>query len=66
MTYKIIYSFYVIDEIEKGNTVYCLDRKEKAVLIINDICVETVVTLLRDARTDDERYEFWKVENKDA
>ena len=64
MIYKTIYSFSVLDEIEKGNTVYCLDRKNKSVHIINDVCVETALSLLRDAKEDKtERFEFWKVDN---
>jgi hypothetical protein len=64
MKYKTIYSFSVMDEIEKGNTVYCLDRGTKSVTIINDVCVEAALFLLRDAKEDTtERFEFWKVDN---
>lgn len=58
MKYKTIYHFMVMDEVEKGETVYCLDRLEKEVLIVNDLTFDYALRLLRDAK-DNDRYEFW-------
>ena len=70
MKYITIYEFYVIDEIKNGNTVYCLDRAKKSVHIMNDICVERALEIIKEAREDSDRFEFWKVvteeENENA
>ena len=65
MKYITIYSFLVIDEIKEGNTVYCLDKKRKSVHIMNDICMDVALTILKDSEEDSNRFEFWKVEAKE-
>lgn len=59
MEYKKVYEFMVSDEIEKGETVYCLDRLEKEVYAVNGLVFGYALRLLRDAK-DNDRYEFWK------
>ena len=65
MNYKKVYDFNVLDEVEKGAEVYCLDRREKEVHKMNDLTFEYALSLIRDAKEDDNRYEFWK-EEKDG
>ena len=60
MKFKTVYHFSVMDEIEEGKTVYCLDRKNRLVLTINYMPLEDVLRVIRDAKDDDERFEFWK------
>ena len=60
MKFKTVYQFSVIDEIEEGETVYCLDKKDRCVFTVNDLSCENALGLLRDAKDDDERFEFWK------
>lgn len=66
MIYKTVYCFSVMDEVDKGVEVYCLDKREKEVLKINDLNFEYALSVIRDAKDDDERYEFWKEINEDA
>ena len=65
MTYKSVYSFNVIDEVEEGTIVYCLDRQEKEVLTINDLHFGFALGVIQDAKNND-RYEFWKEIKEDA
>lgn len=60
MKYITIYSFCVIDEIKEGNTVYCLDKRNVSVHIMNDICMDVALTILKEAEEDSGRFEFWK------
>ena len=66
MTYKKVYHFNVLDEIENGKEVCCLDRKERDVFAVNNLAVKYVVRLINDAKEDNDRYEFWREELKDA
>ena len=60
MIYKTVYCFSVMDEVEKGETVYALDKQDKVVLTLNALPFEIALGLLRDAKENDNRYEFWK------
>ena len=60
MKYITIYNFGVIDEIKEGNTVYCLDKRKVSVHIMNDICMDVALTILKEAEEDSGRFEFWK------
>ena len=66
MNYKTVYHFNVLDEVEKGEEVYCLDKQEKDVLHVNQLNFEYALRLIRDAKEDDNRYEFWKEIKEDA
>lgn len=60
MIYKTVYCFSVMDEVEKGEEVYCLDKREKEVSKMNDLTFEYALSLISDAKEDNDRYEFWK------
>ena len=65
MKYITIYSFRVIDEIKEGNTVYCLDKRNVSVHIMNDICMDVALTIFKEAEKDLGRFEFWKKVTKE-
>lgn len=65
MKYITIYSFCVIDEIKEGNTVYCLDKRNVSVHIMNDICMDVALTILKEAEEDSNRFAFWKKEKEE-
>lgn len=65
MKYITIYSFLVIDEIKEGNTVYCLDKRNVSVHIMNDICMDVALTILKEAEEDSNRFEFWMKEKEE-
>ena len=58
--YKEVYKFSVFDEIEKGKTVYCLDRKSKEVYSVNELTVNDAVAILKGAEEEPQRFEFWE------
>lgn len=62
MEYKKTYSFMVLNNIKEGKSVYLLDRKARAVLCVNDMCVGDVMEIL--SSQDEERFEFWYEEVK--
>lgn len=66
MNYKTVYCFSVIDEVERGKEVYCLDKREKEISKMNDLNLEYALRLINDAKEDDDRYEFWREEKEDA
>ena len=66
MKYRSMYHFEVIDEVKEGNMVYCLDRKNRIVLTINYLPLEDALLVIRDAKDDDERFEFWKETKENA
>lgn len=60
MAYKTVYPCWVIDEIEKGNEVYVLDRSTHTVESVNDMTVRRAVGLIEAAeKSENGRYEFW-------
>lgn len=58
-TYESIYSFYILDKIKEGKTVYCLDRELKICGVINNFTVEDFNTILRQAEEEPTRFDFW-------
>ena len=66
MIYKTVYCFSVMDEVENGETVYCLDKKDRVVFTLNDLSFENALGLIRDAKEDDDRFEFWKEIKEDG
>lgn len=62
-TYETIYSFYATDKIEEGKTVYYLDRKLHDCGVINKCTVEDLCTILKQAKEEPTRFEFW-IENE--
>lgn len=57
--YKSVYSFLVIGMLTNGEQVYCLDKKEKTVALLNDTKVAEVLALVEDAEKNEDRYFFW-------
>ena len=57
--YKDVYAFLVLGKLTNGEQVYCLDKKEKTVALLNDNKVSEVLALVKDAEKDEERYLFW-------
>lgn len=66
MKFRTVYCFSVIDEVERGEEVYCLDKREKEVSKMNDLNLEYALRLINDAKEDNDRYEFWREEKEDA
>lgn len=58
-TYESIYSFYILDKIEEGKTVYYLDRKLHDCGIINKSTVEDFNTILKQSKEEPNRFDFW-------
>lgn len=57
MEYKKTYSFMVLDKIKEGKSVYMLDRKARAVICVNDMCVCDFMEII-DSQ-EEGRFEFW-------
>ena len=68
MKYKDLYGFQVMSEIEKGKTVYFLDRKARAVNVVNELTVNDAMALIKSADECRDRFEFWveEEENENA
>ena len=66
MKYKKIYSHWVIDDIQDGKKVFCLDRKFLRVVLINDLTVDQMVAMLQSALEESDRYEFWYEEPEET
>jgi hypothetical protein len=67
MDFKTIYHFTVMDEIRKGNTVYCLDKANRCVLTMNSLSFDDAIKILDEAEERHYSYEFWKeVEETDG
>lgn len=63
MVYKTVYPSWVIDEIEKGNEVYVLDRSTRAVECVNEMTLKRAVGIIEAAKeSKSDRYEFWYAE----
>lgn len=61
-TYKIIYSFEVIEKLKEGKTVFSLDRKHLRVCEMRELVAGEFVDMLKKAETERDRFEFWTVE----
>ena len=59
MKYEIIYSFEVIGAIEKGQTVFVLDRKYKEVANVSSLLVNELIEILNQKEKEHSRFEFW-------
>jgi sortase (surface protein transpeptidase) len=59
MRYNNIYSWRVIDEVKRGESVYVLDKKEKKVYAVNDITLGFALRIIEEAEKDMSRFDFW-------
>ena len=59
MKYRDFYAFWVLDELEDGNTIYVLDRQTKKVEVINEMTVDKAMAVINSAKADADRYKFW-------
>lgn len=59
MKFKEIYYFSVLDEIEDGKTVYCLDKELKVVKAINEVTVAEALKIIDLAKKESGRFAFW-------
>ena len=66
MKYRSMYHFEVIDEVNDGNTVYCLDKQNREVYIMNGMPLDRALRVVSVAKNDDERFEFWKETKENA
>lgn len=68
MIFEPIYSFQAFSAVEKGETVYVLDRKTKKISNVADLTVGEFVEVLKKAEEERTRFEFWKdtEENENA
>lgn len=68
MAYKTIYYFEVYGKIKEGKNVYCLDRGDQVIEFMNNLEVNDFISLLNNAEKckDENRYEFWVEEAKEA
>lgn len=56
--YNRIWSCNIISEIEKGKTVYILDKQNKCVDVANTMAVKDLVEIIK--QDDDDRYFIWE------
>ena len=60
MNFSKIYWFDAVHEIEKGETVFCVDKQKREVLCLNDLKVKEVFDILNCCKNEDlNRYDFW-------
>lgn len=64
MKYVRVMPSWVVEEIEKGRTVYFADKKDKEVYALNDFDFATGVETLKDAKDHIDRYDFWYEEEE--
>jgi hypothetical protein len=64
--YISFYSFYVIEKIKEGKTVYYLDRKLHDCGTVNRITVEDLTAILKADEQEPKRFEFWYEEETEA
>ena len=57
-----LYPFKVMDEIENGRTVYCIDKFSKNIISANDLKLNEFVDIL-NYNVRDNRYEFYYIDN---
>lgn len=59
MKFRNLYSWHVMPEIEKGNTVYVLDRKAREIYAANDLTVNEAFAVIKMADDGRDRFDFW-------
>ena len=59
MKYSSIFSCYIFDEVKNGYTVYALDKKLLKVVCINLLTANEIVAVMKSAKNEPTRYEFW-------
>lgn len=57
--YYSVSPFFVFDEIKKGKTVYCLDKKERLIMTVNTLRAEFAASLIVEAENNSNRFVFW-------
>ena len=58
--YKEVYKWRLVEELERGKQIYCLDRKRKQCYLVNDMFVKGLIMILEQASTDPDRFYFWE------
>lgn len=66
MKYRDFSAYWVMDEIKSGKTVYALDRKEKAVAVVNFLSVDEAMEAIKLAEKNPTRFEFWTEEQEES
>lgn len=60
MVYKSIYYFDVVDYVKSGTKVRCFDRKDEAIILMNDEKADDFFRILKMAKDDKiNRFEFY-------
>lgn len=62
---KSIYSFNVMDEIRQGKIVFGVDRYDLECFEINELSVNKLATILEQATTNKDRFDFWILEEEE-
>ena len=62
--YNSIYSFEVFGRIKDGEQVFVLARQNKSVALVNDMDVNSAVSIV-NADNKSKRYEFWVCEESE-
>jgi hypothetical protein len=62
--YVRVFTWNVFDRIKEGVEVNCLDRRTREVNIMNNVSVESLVRILKEAEKEEnsDRYEFYYIE----
>lgn len=63
--YKSLYEFQVMNAVMDGEDVYYCDKEKCFVYCINDMSVERFAELIKNAKENDERYDFWIKTNEE-
>ena len=58
-TYKNIYPWNVINDLDDGHTVYCLDRDINEVFDVASMSVRDAFQLIKVAVDEETRFQFW-------
>ena len=59
MKFEHIYSFQALDSVDGGKKVYVLDKKTRTVANVADMRVGMLTDLLKKAKDDESRFDFW-------
>lgn len=65
MEYKKVYRFTMIDEIKKGKTVYCLDRRMRKIYKTNGLPFGFALSLIDAVAKDEGRFSLWTEEKEE-
>ena len=60
MKYPSVYDFNVFKRLEDGVQVYAIDKKEKTVVLLNEITVKELITLMALNEQESGRFEFFE------